>query len=61
MAVNLNKLKTSGRLVFNFLQTHTHNTYTHTHTHRKQEKTQEKGRKETIKMEKGDFFVQILW
>ena len=57
MAINLNKLKTSGRLVFIFLQTHTpHNTYTQTHAQRKQEKTQGR-RKETTKMEKeGEFF-----
>ena len=30
--INLNKLKTSGRLVFVFLHTHTHPQYTHIHT-----------------------------
>lgn len=65
MAINLNKLKTSGRLVFNFLQTHTHPTI-HTHIHTLTEsKRRHKRRGEEKRLlrwkRKGDFFVQILW
>lgn len=63
--VNLNKLKTSGRLVFVFLHTHTPPTiHTHTHTHRKQEKTQGKRRGEEKKRirwkRKGDFLFRFF-